>query len=247
MLLWLIAWKVRSGPIVVLALALCVRSSHTPTNTNHQNAPIVTMNLVEALQGLKNREKTHQMQWLFQKVYSLCTPVTRAINALCAKMVNCGCVFMKSANKAGHLQDFSCPHIQRALNPVSPQKLLNLNMDKYPFSQQVKGEIMAVLDMAKNSHPIVAKVSDNMYCVCGPPTASNTVGYCHIKHLEKGNAYVCSGKDCRGISSKGKQARTKAFCIHQHTVFSHRCIWASSKGACSWARTWIRRFRRWTT
>jgi hypothetical protein len=67
---------------------------------------------------------------------------------------------------------------------------------------------------------IIIKVSDNMYSVYGPPSASNTVGFCHVKQLHEKHMFVCTGKDCRGIASKGKQARTKAVCIHLHALYS---------------------------
>ena len=135
---------------------------------------------------------------------------------------------MKSAKTDGHhmnewLDEFSCTHIQKASHPVSPltssQEILNIST--YPWSEKVKADLLSLVDIAtENSHPLVVEVSNNMYCVYGPPTASNTVGYCHIKHFDAKNSYVCSGKDCRGVVSKGKQAQTKAICIHLHLLYS---------------------------
>jgi hypothetical protein len=102
---------------------------------------------------------------------------------------------------------------------TSSQEILNIST--YPCSEKVKADLLSLVDIAtENSHPLVVEVSNNMYCVHGPPTASNTVGYCHIKHFDAKNSYVCSGKDCRGVVSKGKQARTKAICIHLHLLYS---------------------------
>ena len=104
---------------MVLALALHVRNSYMPTNINHQNAPVVTINLVEALIPRKDIPDAVVIP---ENILSEPTS-NQGIDALYAKMVNCGCVFVKSANKIGQLTMFlgvyKIFHVH-ILNLVSP-------------------------------------------------------------------------------------------------------------------------------
>lgn len=128
-----------------------------------------------------------------------------------------------SYHASGKLAQFSCDHIEKASNPLTPMACYSpqrSNTSEYPCSEKIQGELFSIIDDAtKRQYPIVSKVSDSMYSVYGPPSASNTVGFCHVKQLNEKHMFVCTGKDCRGIASKGKQARTKAACIHLHIIY----------------------------
>ena len=54
------------------------------------------------------------------------------------------------------------------------------------------------------------QVSDTMYCVYGPITASNPLGYCHVRKNTDSSHFLCTGKDCRGFAGKGKQLKSKS-------------------------------------
>jgi hypothetical protein len=66
----------------------------------------------------------------------------------------------------------------------------------------------------------VVEVGDGVFAVYATASASNTLGFCHVKHNADLSSITCCGKNCRGIMSKAKQERTKSLCIHIHTLLS---------------------------
>lgn len=107
---------------------------------------------------------------------------------------------------SGKLHEFSCDHTKKASNPVSPLASYSpekSNVCEHPCGEKIKVEILSLVDSAlKHNYPLVSKVSDNVYSIYGPPTASNTVGFCHVKQHDEKLSFVCSGKDCHGVASK---------------------------------------------
>jgi hypothetical protein len=61
-----------------------------------------------------------------------------------------------------------------------------------------------------------------MFAVYGPPSASNPIGFCHVKAVSNSEGevqrYICTGKDCRSFFSKAKQTASKVLCIHLHIL-----------------------------
>ena len=119
---------------------------------------------------------------------------------------------------------FSCEHTTLCENAVPPMKVYCLTdgvIDSYPCDQGTK----AALNHLKQSStcPAVFQVSSVSFCVNVVATASNSVGFCHMKNTN--SKFVCAFSDCARFASKTKAAKHKKICMHQHVLL---CILQSS-------------------
>ena len=81
------------------------------------------------------------------------------------------------------------------------------DLERFVASESLKKSIKDILNGARSIKHKAMHVLDTMLCVYGPATASNPLGYCHVrKSLEYSNRdprhLVCTGKDCRGFAAK---------------------------------------------
>ena len=125
---------------------------------------------------------------------------------------------------SGNAEMFSCEHTTLCDNAVPPIKVYSLTdglINSYPCDQATK----AALNHLKQSitGPAVFQVSSVSFCVNGVATASNSVGFCHIKNTN--SKFVCASSDCARFASKTKAAKHKKICMHQHMLL---CILQSS-------------------
>ena len=83
----------------------------------------------------------------------------------------------------------------------------------------MRNEIRSNLDdlAARFGTPPVIEIPGGVFSVYANATASNPLGFCHVKR-NNDFSLTCSGKNCRGIISKAKQEKTRALCIHGHTL-----------------------------
>ena len=119
---------------------------------------------------------------------------------------------------------FSCEHTALCDKAVPPIKVYSLTdglINSYPCDQATK----AALNHLKQSitGPAVFQVSSVSFCVNGVATASNSVGFCHIKNTN--SKFVCASSECARFASKTKAAKHKKICMHQHMLL---CILQSS-------------------
>lgn len=117
--------------------------------------------------------------------------------------------------------EFKCQHINQVPESVSVLDTYNLTAAKiaaYPCDAATKGMLHKI------SVPLgcdaVYRVSDCTYVVNGPPSATHTLGFCHVK-VESGKKadtafHWCS---CKSYESKRKQEKSHAVCIHLHVLF----------------------------
>lgn len=70
------------------------------------------------------------------------------------------------------------------------------------------------------------KVTDKTYVVYGPPTSTNTLGFCHVK-VQSGNVASFHKCTCKGFVSKGKREKSRSLCVHLHVLFC--CLELSSR------------------
>ena len=93
------------------------------------------------------------------------------------------------------------------------------DLTAYSCTKEIRHEISITIRESNNyiKAPVI-KLSENCYAVYGRPTASNPLGFCHVKQKVDDGHFVCSGKDCNGIMSKAKQTRVKAICPHLHML-----------------------------
>ena len=101
-------------------------------------------------------------------------------------------------------------------NPVPPLQDFTLTDDlisRYPCDKATKDDHYL---LQSNTGPHVFKVSPISFCVIGIATASNSVGFCHVKNVN--SAFLCSSKDCTRYASKTKASKTKKICLHIHVL-----------------------------
>lgn len=121
--------------------------------------------------------------------------------------------------------EYACAHTDlcdNATSPISSSHLCPANMEAYAD----KGQIECINQLLEaeghgnfQQHPHVFQVSERKFCVLGPASSSNTLGYCHVQHLSDGS-FSCSGKNCRGsFTGRMKQKKAKAICDHLHILF----------------------------
>jgi hypothetical protein len=118
------------------------------------------------------------------------------------------------------LHSFTCQHIQHVEQEIQAPLKISLEdgedtIEVYCCSGQIKASLTTIVN--ERSGPMVTKVSEKCFAVHGPPTASNTLGFCHVRLHD--SRLVCTGKDCRAVASKGKQCKVKNLCIHLHVIF----------------------------
>lgn len=67
-------------------------------------------------------------------------------------------------------------------------------------------------------HEAVYEVSDRTFVVYCPPSATNTLGFCHVKAEDgkNGKYHKCC---CKGFLAKGKQEKSRAICDHLYVIF----------------------------
>jgi ribosomal protein L37AE/L43A len=130
-------------------------------------------------------------------------------------------------HNSSRLAEFSCRHVDEVkfCDKSPPVAILKPDLDNFVCSETLRNSIQDVLNVA-GSMPMASpavQVSDAMFCAFGPITASNPLGYCHVrKSATELNHFICTGKDCRGFAAKGKQVRTKSMCMH--IAILHSCF-----------------------
>ena len=67
-----------------------------------------------------------------------------------------------------------------------------------------------------NTGPAVFQVSSVSFCVNGVATATNSVGFRHIKNTN--SKFVGTSSDCARFASKTKAAKHKKICMQQHML-----------------------------
>ena len=113
---------------------------------------------------------------------------------------------------------FSCEHSDQCESAQSPLAIHNLTADlitSYPSDDPTK-ETLTQIMRNSTSFPSVIYLSPSSYCVYGPPTSSNPVGFCHISISE--GKIMCSSTDCKGYLSATKQQKQKKICVHIHVL-----------------------------
>ena len=64
----------------------------------------------------------------------------------------------------------------------------------------------------------IEQYTDRTFVVYCPPSATNTLGFCHVKAEDgkNGKYHKCC---CKGFLAKGKQEKSRAICDHLHVLF----------------------------
>ena len=125
---------------------------------------------------------------------------------------------------SGNAEMFSCEHTalcEEAVPPIKECSLTDQLIDSYPCDQATKAALHHLKQ--SNTGPAVFQVSSVSFCVNGVATASNSVGFCHIRNTN--SKFLCTSSDCARYASKTKAAKHKKICMHQHVLL---CVLQSS-------------------
>ena len=101
---------------------------------------------------------------------------------------------------------------------LPPKKLL-------PIHRTETKEFLKAL-VVPVGHHAAYKVTDKTYAVYGPPSSTNTLGFCHVK-VQSGTVASFHKCTCKGYVSKGKQEKSRSLCVHLHVLFC--CLELSSR------------------
>lgn len=116
------------------------------------------------------------------------------------------------------LAKFECKHLSMVKDFSQPLAVYNHlpTLDAYPCDDTTKAALTEGNKKCGEHLPVTVKVSPTMYCVFGKPTANNPVGYCHVRVTE--TTVRCCSKDCKTMTVKSKQMKSKYLCIHVHLL-----------------------------
>ena len=123
--------------------------------------------------------------------------------------------------------EFVCSHVKLVSECVDVSGRFCLNAEKiasYPSDSETK-ELLKSLVIPVGYYAAY-KVTDKTYVVYGPPTSTNTLGFCHVK-VQSGNVASFHKCTCKGFVSKGKQEKSRSLCVHLHVLFC--CLELSSR------------------
>ena len=83
----------------------------------------------------------------------------------------------------GLLKEYQCEHIKLAKNysNASPLRVFTPVLDSYPCSDSIRQELLEIMESLPSNMPSVVQVSEQSFAVFGPATASNPLGFCHVK------------------------------------------------------------------
>ena len=131
---------------------------------------------------------------------------------------------------SSQLADFSCPHIDEVVKTNCQLSLavayLKPDLERFVASEFLKSCIKEVINGEQSVQHVALQISETMFCIYGPATASNPLGFCHVRRCFESSQFICTGKDCQGFAAKGKQTKTKSMCIHVSIMcacFSGEC------------------------
>lgn len=120
---------------------------------------------------------------------------------------------------SGCEKEFTCEHIEKvksASEPLWSTSCRTENVETYVTDDNVKSVILETISEHSNL-PHVVCISQDSFAVYSIPTASNPIGYVHVK--KDGDVYRCSSKDCKSLSSvRMKQVFSRNICVHIHIL-----------------------------
>jgi len=140
---------------------------------------------------------------------------------LCANCLRDRAAFVTS----GYADGFACNHINLARKgtvskPTNIWTPTESDIDNYEGGQSVQTQLKSVVQGLTPPQPAVITVCEDRFVVFGPPTATNTMGYCHVRKEEAN--LLCASKDCQGCVARCKSEKQKNICIHLHLLLLYK-------------------------
>ena len=140
---------------------------------------------------------------------------------------NCKLVRSDKLNSS-QLANFSCPHIDEVVKTNCqlslPVAYLKPDLERFVASESLKTCIKEVINGAQSVQHVAIQVSDSMFCVYGQATASNPLGFCHVRRCFESSQFMCTGKDCRGLLLKANKPK-RSHCAFTLVLCAHVLAW----------------------
>ena len=128
---------------------------------------------------------------------------------------------------SGNADGFDCNHINLARKgavskPTDIWTPTESDIESYEGGQSVQTELKRVVQGLTPPQPAVITVCEDRFVVFGLPTATNTLGYCHVRKEEAN--LLCASKDCQGCVARCKSEKQKNICIHLHLLLLYNKV-----------------------
>lgn len=113
---------------------------------------------------------------------------------------------------------FTCEHIEKhnlSVPPLYSFRLTPESIQQYKAEDSVKESLMSLVESVSFEH--IFCLADSLFCIYGPPTSANPVGFCHLRIAN--DKVECFSAQCKGYASVTRQEKSKRICIHCHVLF----------------------------
>ena len=122
---------------------------------------------------------------------------------------------------------FACKHVNLAKSgpiskPLDIWTPTDFDIGNYEAGEIVQTEMKKVVQSIKTGSPAVITVCEDRFVVYGSPTASNTIGYCHVR--KEGANLLCASKDCKTCVARCKKGKQKGVCLHLHLLLLYNKV-----------------------
>lgn len=128
---------------------------------------------------------------------------------------------------SGQAEAFTCEHSEKIKVSSEPEWSSSCdhgNIETYVADNNTKSVLLGIVNKS-SSFPHAVRVSENVFAVYSMSTASNSIGYAHVRKDDQ--FYACSSKDCKASKVKTKQVGSRNICIHIHVLLC--CLQAKDK------------------
>ena len=154
-----------------------------------------------------------------------CLTVTEGLNWIC---LHPDCLKNRAAFvSAERAEMFACKHVNLVKSgPVSKPLDIwtptDFDIGNYEAGEIVQREMEKVVKSVNTCSPAVITVCEDRFVVYGSPTASNTIGYCHVR--KEGANLLCTSKDCKACVARCKKGKQKGVCLHLHLLLLYNKV-----------------------
>ena len=137
------------------------------------------------------------------------------------------CKLLRSTCSATGNIETRCKHVQSIeAIPTAMESsetsywLSEEKINQYAGGKVAKEMLTGLLSTIPEGHPSVVRVTQSKFAVYGKPTATNTIGYCHVHiECEERRIFKCTSKGCKTYVSNSKQAKVRVTCQHLHVIY----------------------------
>ena len=154
-----------------------------------------------------------------------CLTVREGLNWIC---LHPDCLKNRAVFVSGERAEmFACKHVNLVKSgPVSKPLDIwtptDFDIGNYEAGDIVQTQMKKVVESLKTAYPAVITVCEDRFVVYGSPTATNTIGYCHVR--KEGTNLLCASKDCKACVARCKKRKQKGVCLHLHLLLLYNKV-----------------------